>query len=241
MGDCRSNPKMFEKISRLMSDKQPYFSVYSGDLCYDGSYDSWKTEFFIPEQLELISRVPFFNSIGNHESWGQNTKAFTHSPASKSGMMDYYSFDYGDVHFIIINSEADVKPGSKQYNFVKKDLKATTQKWKIAVFHIPAYCAGGHNENKNMIKLCNDLFEPGKVDLVITGHSHFYQHNYVAGVHHFVIAGGGAPLYTPKKRDYVVKSRKIHHYGVFDVSPENIKLTVYDSNDSVIDTVEIKK
>lgn len=241
MGDNRSNPRMFNILCKEIKKKNPTFSIYLGDICYNPRYYSWKKEFFTQENLDLISEVPFFNAIGNHENWTKNTKAFLQSPSKGKTNDSYYSFDYGNVHFLILNTETGISKGSKQYKFVKMDLESTSKKWKIVAFHIPAYCAGGHGESKTMIKVTKELFEPNKVDVVLTGHSHFYQHNLVNGIHHFVLGGAGAPTYSPGKKDYTLKSLRTYHYVIFDVNSNKLLMNVYDIYGKVIDSLDLVK
>lgn len=239
MGDCRSNPDIHSQIAKKIKAENPYFSLYGGDICFSSEYFVWKEEFFIPAERDLISSVPFFNAVGNHEGWRQNTKAFQQSPEKEN--KPYYSFDYGDVHILILNTEQSAKEGSEQWNFVKKDLESTMKKWKVVCFHKPAYCAGGHGDNTEMQIMSHKLFVPNKVDIVVTGHTHIYQHNLVDGIHHFVLAGGGAPLYNFKTADYVVKSAKEYHYAIVDVTPNNLRMIVYDLKGNELDKLELGK
>ncbi|MFP4369978.1 MAG: metallophosphoesterase family protein [Candidatus Kapaibacterium sp.] len=239
MGDCRSFTKPHAKVATKILAKAPVFSLYTGDLCNDTKYESWKKEFFIDEQLELAARVPFFNAVGNHEDISDNTEAF--SEPSGNGGHYYYSFDAGNTHFIVLSTESGLGPGSAQYKFAKKDLAESDAEFKVAVFHIPAYSAGGHGENKVMKKFTEEILEPGGIDIVFNGHSHFYQRNYVNGIYHIVCAGAGAPLYTPKKATYTQKSVKSHHYLMCEVSAGKLTISVYDLNDKLIDNFEITK
>lgn len=240
-GDSRSAPKIFAKISNGMMSKKPDFAIYLGDLSFDGSYKLWKDEFFIPEQLEMASKVPFYNAVGNHEKWITNTQAFTDTPPTNSVDKGYYSFDNGEFHFLILSTEHNIKKGSPQWEFAKKDLDESKAKWKIVAFHIPAYCAGAHNENKNMIAFTSEIFEKNKVDIVLTGHSHFYQHNLVNGIHHFVLGGGGSPLYAPTEAKYVIKSAKVYHFAIFEYLNQKLQMKVYDLDNNKIDEVGFKK
>jgi len=241
MGDNRSNPEVHSRKSLKMAQHKPYFSIYTGDLCYSGKYFEWKKEFFTPEEQELIARVPFFNSLGNHEAQTELTKVFLQAPQSKSDNEYYYSFDYGDVHFLILNTEDNIQPGSPQWKFAEEDLANTTQKWKIVVFHIPAYSWGGHNGNKNMQEFTSKILEKYKVDIVLNGHNHFYQRSFVNGIYHLVFGGGGSPLYEPKESPFVQKSVKDYHYGVMDVTPNSLKLTVFDLRGNIIDELVLSK
>ncbi len=240
-GDNRSNPFDHSRKSKKMKRFKPLFSIYTGDLCYDGKYGSWKSEFFTEDELNLISEVPFFNSIGNHEGSGQNSKAFL-EPANKlSGHNFYYSFDIGNIHFIVLSTEHSVKPGSEQWKFVAEDLEKTNKKWKIAVFHEPAYAGGGHGNNQNMRKMTTELFEKFGVDVCLTGHNHYYQRNFVNNIYHLVFGGGGAPLYTPETEDYTQISVKDFHYGIFEVYQDKINIEVYNLKDEKIDSFQINK
>lgn len=241
MGDNRSNPFDHSRKSKKMKRFEPLFSLYTGDLCFDGKYETWKNEFFTEEELNLISEVPFFTSIGNHEGSAQNSKAFLEPANKNSGHNFYYSFDFGNIHFTVISTEHSVKPGSDQWKFVEQDFKNTSKKWKITVFHMPAYAAGGHGSNNDMIKMTTELFEKYGVDICLTGHNHFYQRNYLNNIYHLVFGGGGAPLHTPKSENFTQISVKDYHYGIFEVHENKININVYNLKDEKIDSFEIDK
>ncbi|MEJ5286065.1 MAG: metallophosphoesterase family protein [Bacteroidota bacterium] len=241
MGDNRSNPEVHSRKSKKLAKHNPYILLYTGDLCYSGKYFEWKNEFFTSEEQDLIAKAPFFNSLGNHEAKTDLVKVFLQAPKSASNDEFYYSFDYGDLHVLVLNTETDVSPDSPQWKFAEEDLARTTKKWKIVMFHIPAYSAGGHGGNKKMQEFTTRIFEKYGVDLVLNGHNHFYQRSQVNGIYHIVTGGGGAPLYTPKEAPWVQKSVQDYHYGIMDVSKDSIKLTIYDLRVKVIDEIEIKK
>ncbi|MGQ9818562.1 MAG: metallophosphoesterase [Candidatus Kapaibacteriales bacterium] len=240
-GDGRSNPPIHSKITSLISKFQPRFIIYTGDLCYSGKYSEWKNEFFTPEAQKVYSTIPFFNALGNHEAQTELTKVFLQEPNPSSNSEYYYSFDFGDVHFLILNTEGPVDENSKQYKFAQADLENTTKTWKIVTFHIPAYSAGGHNPSKTMQKMTSKIFEPAGVSLVFNGHNHFYQRSFVNGIYHIVFGGGGAPLYEPKNDYFVQKSFKDYHFGIVDVSSTSITINVYDIRENLIDKLEITR
>ncbi|HPI21180.1 MAG TPA: metallophosphoesterase [Candidatus Kapabacteria bacterium] len=234
MGDCRSNPEIFAKVVEKMKEAKPLFSIYLGDLCYSSRYDKWKETFFIKPHLEFISSVPFYNAVGNHEGWKQNTRAFLQVPESASNSQEYYSVDIADMALLILNNEIDISEYSKQFRFAKKYFSESKAKWKISASHKPAYSAGGHAENKEMILLSKEVFEPYGVNANFSAHNHFFQHNRVNNVNHIITAGAGAPLYTPKDAEYIVKTIKTHHYTIVDISPDYFKLRIYDLDGNLI-------
>jgi acid phosphatase type 7 len=241
MADCRTGTEVFAKISRNMLGEIPQAALYGGDLCHSSQYHVWKKEFFIKDQLNFASQVPFFYVPGNHEGWEQNTKAFTRNPVCASNTQDYYSFDYGDLHVLCLNVLVPYTQGSPQYEFAKRDLAQSNQPWKIVMCHAPAYCSGGHGGDMDMINMTRTIFEPNKVDMVFSGHSHFFQHNLVNGIHHMVVGSAGAPLYNPQMANYTVKQAKDYNFAVIDVTGVTLRVVVLSAEMKVLDTVEIAK
>jgi len=241
LADVRGGTGIHDMIAARISDANPAVSLYGGDLCSSSSYRSFKDEFFRPRELELASHVPFFNATGNHERWSTNTKAFTQAPVSSSGKQEYYSFDYGDVHVLVLNNEITSTMGSPQYRFAERDLKESTNKWNIVISHKPAYCEGGHGNDVEMEAMSENLFEKYHVDIVLSGHSHFFQHSLVNKIHHFVIGTAGAPIYTPENGPNVLKYAADYCYAIGDVTPTTLHLVVYNDHGKVLDTLDLEK
>jgi predicted phosphodiesterase len=241
IADFRTGVTVHDSIARRVKEANPAMSLYGGDLGINSKYSSFKEQFFRPQELALIARVPFFNTPGNHEKWSTNTKAFTQAPSSSSGSQDYYSFDYGDMHVLVLNNELPYDEASPQYQFAVRDLSTTTRAWRVVIAHRPAYCAGGHGEDDGMKKLSENVFVPNHVNVVFGGHTHFFQHNLVDGIHHMVIGSAGAPLYDTKTAPYVLKSAKDYNYGIIDVTSSSFNLMVYNDKGMPLDTLSLKK
>jgi len=241
MADTRTHTEIHAKIDKLIQAAAPRFSLYGGDLCNDGRYAMFKKEFFIPEEQALIAQVPFFNVTGNHEGWDTNTKAFIQAPESSSDTQAFYSFDYGDVHFLALNTELAFDEGSAQYKFAAADLAASTRPWKIVYMHNHPYCAGGHGSNAKLQEMAKHLFVPNKVNVVFSGHSHFFEHNLVDGIHYMIVGSAGAPLYDPQPAPFVVKSAKSYNYALIDVTPTSLKITVNNDEGKELDSLTLEK
>jgi hypothetical protein len=241
IGDFRTGTAVHDQICGLIPQYNPRFYLNGGDVAVTGSYTDFKNEFFRQGELNLISSIPFFLAAGNHESWDTNTKAFTKGITIQSGTEDYYSFDYGNMHVLVINNMVSYSQGSNQYNFAMADLGSTAKTWKIVISHYPAYCAGGHGEDPGMIAMTQNIFVPKGVDMVISGHSHFYQHNRVSGIEHMVLGGGGAPLYDPALASYTIKTVKDYNFGIIDVSTGSFFLKVYNNLNLMLDSVRLTK
>jgi 3',5'-cyclic AMP phosphodiesterase CpdA len=236
--DMRTNTSPHDQIAALINAANPVLLLQGGDVCSSSNYTTFKSEFFRTNELSVISHVPFVWAPGNHETWGTNTKAFSKAPQSGSGLEDYYSFDYGDIHFLVLNTQLSYSVGSVQYNWAMSDLSSTTRKWKIVIAHVPGYTAGGsgaHVEDPNMIAMAVNIFTPKGVDLVLNGHNHFYQHNRVSGIDYIVIGSAGAPLYPTGTASYTIKSVSDYCYGIFDITPNSLKMSVYNNVNKLLD------
>ncbi len=242
--DMRTNVTPHDQISALIKTANPVFLLQGGDVCSSSSYSVFKSEFFRSNELNNISYIPFFWTPGNHETWAANTKAFSKAPLSNSGTEDYYSFEYGDLHILVLNTQLPYTVGSAQYNYALADLSTTTQRWKIVIAHIPGYTAGGsgaHTPDANMITMAVNIFVPNGVDLVLNGHNHFYQRSQVSGLNHVVIGSAGAPLYTTSTASYTVKSVSDYCYGIFDFTPTSLKMSVYNISNTLLDSLTLNK
>ncbi|MCX6165876.1 MAG: T9SS type A sorting domain-containing protein [Ignavibacteriae bacterium] len=190
--------------------------------------------------MNVINHIPFYFAVGNHEGWLQNTMAFTQD-SRYSGTEGYYSFDYGFMHVLAINNEVNCDSGSAQYNFAYNDLATTTKPWKIVIYHKPAYCCAGEGENTHMKNFSRNIFVPLHVDMVFNGHSHFYQHNLVSGLHHMIIGSAGAELQIPRDTTYTVKSVMDYNFGVIDVTLNDFTVLVYNNLNVLLDSVRLHK
>lgn len=90
--------------------------------------------------------------------------------------MANYSFDYGDCHFLCLDSNIYVDPTDVALqNWIEDDLKATDAKWKFVVYHHPAFNVGNDHYSEQHMRVLAPLFEKHQVDFVMSGHEHNYQ------------------------------------------------------------------
>ncbi len=104
-------------------------------------------------------------------------RAFTDGAGPAYPRMANYSFDYGDVHWTILDSNpyADWTDPLLR-DWLDADLaSAQHAAWRIVAFHHPAFSSSkAHAEDQHM-RVLAETFETHDVDLVFTGHVHNYQ------------------------------------------------------------------
>jgi len=221
-GDTRSQPQTHDQVAQaIVADFQNdtlarTFIVNSGDLVEDGDEESdWDNEFFsasMPSVREMMRRLPYLAAVGNHEGNGILFAKYFPYPMMADGT-NYYAFDYGPVHFTVIDQYDDYSPGSTQYNWIKNDLEQATKPWKIVLMHKPAWSAGGHSNDEETQTYLVPLFEQNGVSLVINGHNHYYARAVKDDITYLTTGGGGAPLYNPDSSyPYVVKVDRSYHF-----------------------------
>ncbi|HYM82422.1 MAG TPA: metallophosphoesterase [Candidatus Limnocylindria bacterium] len=113
-----------------------------------------------------------------------------------SGSEAYYSFDYGNIHFICLDSEGTSRTvGGAMAQWLRNDLAATPRDWVIAYWHHPPYSRGSHDSDdsldsggrlKDMRMNFLPILDSAGVDLVLTGHSHSYERSFLVNGHYGV-------------------------------------------------------
>lgn len=103
--------------------------------------------------------------------------AFLAAAGSNYPRMANFSYDYGNAHFTVLDSNPYVDwtdPTMREW--VKKDLAAAAKKtWRFVVYHHPGFHSSKSHQSEKQMRALADLFEEGKVDVVFNGHVHNYQ------------------------------------------------------------------
>lgn len=186
------------EILNKMSERVPDFVINTGDLVYEGE-DPAEWNHFFTVLGTLTSTFSYYPGAGSHDQGGESIiSGFFGTP---SGV--YYSFDYGDSHFTVINSYVDFSPQSVQYDWLGKDLSEAKQREgikRLFVFmHAPAYCSSSvYADDQEVLdarEYLAPVFKNQGVRMVFQGHVHLYERTKpIDGVIYVVTgAGGGNP------------------------------------------------
>ena len=174
-----------------------------GDNAYQsGTDDEYQAAVFEMYPTVLRKSV-LFSTLGNHDT-GQST-AYTDSypyfnlftlPSDgegggvPSGTEHFYSFDFGNIHFVCLDSmTANRATNGAMANWLRADLANTLSTWIVAFWHHPPYTRGSHNSDfeSELIEMrenFNPILEAGGVDLVLAGHSHSYERSFLIDQHY---------------------------------------------------------
>ena len=200
VGDSGTGEKRPKEVHEAMLNhikkdaRQLDFYLHVGDMAYtDGTDAEFQKNFFAIYDTTL-RRVPVWPALGNHEGHtaqgdlglGPYFDAYV-SPTNgeaggvPSGTEAYYSWDYGHIHFIALDSfDLDRSPDAAMAQWLREDLNKTKADWLIAFWHHPPYTKGSHDsdietELVEMRENIMPILEDHGVDVVFTGHSHIYE------------------------------------------------------------------
>ena len=109
-----------------------------------------------------------------------NRRNFLAAAGEAYPRMANYSFDYGNTHWTVLDSNPYVDWTNKELqDWVAKDLaNAKEASWHIVSFHHPGFNSSNEHLEQQHMRLLAPIFEAGKVDLVLNGHLHNYQRSY---------------------------------------------------------------
>ena len=216
-GDSFKYPNKHRQIAKGISEAKPNFIIHTGDLVNGGfRLATWDKQFFWP-LFDVIDHIPLFPCLGNHEDSRKNYSRFFSLPNNES----YYSFDYGNSHFTVLDSNVEYNQDSEQYKWLEEDLRASDKFWKFVGFHHPPYSSGRHKSSLKIRDAWTPLFSKYKVDVVFTGHDHLYERTYPIApafsedkhpITYVVTGGGGASLYNIGKRIWTAKGSSVYHF-----------------------------
>jgi len=109
-----------------------------------------------------------------------NKKAFYDGAGNKYPRMTNFSFDYGNAHWTVLDSNPYVDwNDSTLRDWVTKDLTAAgSATWRFVLFHHPGFNSSRAHYEQQQMRLIAPLLEKGNVDVVFAGHVHNYQRSY---------------------------------------------------------------
>ncbi|MCB0219918.1 MAG: metallophosphoesterase family protein [Chrysiogenetes bacterium] len=234
-------------VQQAALNRAPDVYLNSGDFGFAGQDEDDVINFFKQEK-QLLGNSVFYPVYGNHDfAWffglsdaslgTGNTYFDSYFMVPGNGAFDYYSFNYSNVHFLVINSNgcnsaetcADTfAPGTAQYAFIQSDLASAAGNPNVdhivVSHHHPAVGAGGVDSEFNALF---PLYTQYGVDTVVTGHVHNYERATKDGITYVVTGGGGSPLSGTDASSYTNAIAKELNFVVGDFTSAGASFTSY--------------
>ena len=177
-----------------------------GDNAYGVGTDAEYQRAVFDMYPELLRQTVLWSTMGNHETYSLDPDGVFpylnifslpmagEAGGTPSGTEYYYSFDYGNIHFVCLDSEESPRlMGGSMLTWLEEDLAANTKDWLIAFWHSPPYSKGSHDSDRladsvgRLVEMRENIvpvLESYGVDLVLCGHSHNYERSYLMDGHY---------------------------------------------------------
>lgn len=206
-GDCGNNSVNQDSVRNKYLSYNGYkhtdgWLLLGDNAYYDGLDGEYNTNFFAHYQNNIMKNTVLWPAPGNHDYGNLLANQNSHQIAYYSifnlptngeaggvwsGTEAFYSYNYGNIHFISLDSYGNELNQFRLYDtlgpqimWLKQDLATNTLPWVVAYWHHPPYTMGSHNSDtegeldsirKNVIR----ILERHNVDFVLCGHSHSYE------------------------------------------------------------------
>jgi len=212
-GDCGRNDNSYQSTTltaynNYVGANLAEVLLLLGDNAYDNGTDAeFQSNYFNVYSSSILKNHQLFPSPGNHDYANSAARQSDHNipynsifstPSAAqcggvaSGTEAYYSWDWGNIHFLSLDSYGLENSGTTrlydtmgaQAVWVKQDLAVNTKPWVIAYWHHPPFSMGSNNSDTQteLIKIRQNfvrILERMGVDLIICGHSHDYERSYL--------------------------------------------------------------
>lgn len=244
------------------------FFINMGDLVDNGQDDrQWNAWF--DGAANLLAAIPIVPVMGNHETYSLDWKMATPNyylslfavPANGPASLERYaySYDYGDVHFIVLNTQLnelrDWYPDllEEQKKWLAKDLAQTQKTWKVVLMHRGIWEHPFNGPLDEVGKTFVPEFDKYHVDLVFMGHVHSYARTVALkngrpdpnGTIYISTGRSGDRIWdkSPQKPmdEFYYNPLDMPNYLVLEASHDTIKVAAYKQNGELLDQTEIKK
>jgi len=219
-------------------------SCDGGDKCVQ-KYNDWKSV-----MAPVLAKT--YEVVGNHDRTGGDKadavwqKEFNLPQNGPDGYKELvYSFDIGNSHFAVLNSE---KPhttiiNSVQRDWLDNDLASTKKEHKFVFYHEPAFQAAQNSEdgldaNPDERDALWNIIKKHKVDAVFNGHAHIYARKKIGEVEQIVVGDTDSTnddFVQPGLSDFGYKGKS---YAIVTVSGKNINLKLFTVDGKQIESFD---
>ena len=190
----------------LIEDRPDAVVAALGDLVYPSGNADTFARCYVPVWGDFVDRTR--PAVGNHDLEADGGAAYWDLFGDNAGSAGegWYSYDLGDWHVVVLNSNCDrigCDIGSAQHDWLLADLAASDADCTLAYWHHPRFTSGKHGGDPLMgARFWTTLADAG-AELVLTGHDHHYERfapmdargtPVPDGLRQFVVGTGGGVL-----------------------------------------------
>jgi 3',5'-cyclic AMP phosphodiesterase CpdA len=237
VGDTGTGGAAQEAIAKRISALPFDLMLFLGDVAYDSGTPGQLESKFFTVYRDFLRYVPVYPAIGNHERRSRLGRPYFEAFVLPEPER-YYSFDWGNVHFVAIDT---TQRDEKQLVWLENDLANNKLPWVIVFGHHPMYTNSMRGPQMWIRRAFANIFTRHRVDLVLTGHEHQYERFRVADVNYIVSGGGGGQLTRFYGGSRALKQATVHHFLSFEVTAKVLVMEAIDISGNEVETLRLAK
>lgn len=166
--------------SALTKNPDTAFVLHTGDMTYNAATGKqWGMALNSVSDILMSTPLMYTSSDSDAVEFDTMTKYFnlgTNAPMQISEKGLYYSYDYNNAHFTVLNTNDLNTDGTLKLNqlrWLREDLDASRDaQWKIIVLHEPLY--GNADSDSKLLAQLSSMIESYDIDLILQGHEAVY-------------------------------------------------------------------
>ncbi|HEU4936822.1 MAG TPA: metallophosphoesterase [Vicinamibacterales bacterium] len=253
IGDAgRGDQAQNEVAQQMVAWRQQFpfeFVVMLGDNIYPPhAPDDFEKKFEAPYRSLLDEGIAFYAAIGNHDP----DTELTYPKFNMEGRR-YYTFRRNErrlegltgagVRFFVLDSRSF---DPTQLVWLREQLAQSGTDWKICYFHHPLYTSGRYTTAARFLRIALEpILIEGNVDVVLTGHEHFYERMYPQqGIAYFISGGGGSLRNGDIRRPSPIMARGFDsdfHFMMIEVSGDTLYFQAISRKGETIDAGSVSR
>lgn len=258
IGDSGFGDSTTIKLAEHIAAHDIHAFLHLGDVVYNShEHDNnlplnWALKYYRPF-YKILQRVPHYAVFGNHDRetttlWeGVPFYFYAFPPLNEAdawkGQRRWFSTTFNNVRLLGLDTQCfytDLCIGEEN-DWFDRQLVSAIYRTNIVLFHIPFWTSAtihpfdGQVVSETWGQRLKDAAE--HIGVVLNGHAHLYERLYRGDVHYITSGGGSNAIYghadTPVTGSQVVRS--LANYVIVEVYPDQIQVTAYDIDNTVID------
>lgn len=156
------------------------FMINLGDFTNDSTNEEW--DYYDEAMWTINNSTTLVPVAGNHDGlgvwdWFNNMFSLDTSESVQIFNGVNYSYDYGNVHFAVLNTNDLLAISNAQLEWLENDMNSTDKDWKVVLMHKSPYTLGKDGKWPDALYLqsaLTEVIDRCNVDLVLSGHDHQY-------------------------------------------------------------------
>ncbi|MBN8730250.1 MAG: metallophosphoesterase [Acidobacteria bacterium] len=204
-----AQPEIYGRIWREVDLLHPDFVINVGDTIQggrDADLDAQWSE--LRPLFQRYSHYPLYFTPGNHDVFNDTSKALYEKESKRP---TFYSFDYQEAHFTVLDNSRTNDLTEDQIKFLEKDLEANKDKRpKFVFFHKPYWIAP--------LKLgsgdfpLHQLAKKYGVEHIISGHGHVFVRIVRDGIAYMEVGSSGGTMEKALEQGHGFKEGRFYHH-----------------------------